>query len=367
MARKPQQQTLSIRVSEALREFLERSKQVISSGRGEAVSTSDVAKILLESAKDDRLDDRLEVAELGRKPTESMVALRKKWEIAQPWSRAEWIFMAQYIQVACEELTEDPLAPRVESYVGLLEALLIVRGLRTHRGTGLDLYYLGNLEASGNWNDRTIAPEVMPQVVGTIIQRIRASGHGRKAVGVGRNLYVALRDEELEGIARLSEALSPFMPVLFRMSARGHWIKEHRPIRDPRAPSMLLHSVPPTNRGDMYINVQAGQSDVGLCIGFRSRDLTYVVSTYPQIREFDAMLKALVPEKVWSGFHFQGSGHSGVAGSPSRYQFQRHSDGVILGFTQKQWEELKSLFAEAMDEPTLKGIFDELSLIYGEL
>ena len=145
--------------------------------------------------------------------------------------------MAQYIQVACEELTEDPLAPRVESYVGLLEALLIVRGLRTHRGTGLDLYYLGNLEASGNWNDRTIAPEVMPQVVGTIIQRIRASGHGRKAVGVGRNLYVALRDEELEGIASLSEALSPFMAVLFRMSARGHWIQEHRPI--------AIHEHPP--------------------------------------------------------------------------------------------------------------------------
>ena len=61
---KLQQLTLSIRISEALRDFLERSKHVISSNRGESVSLSEGARILLESAKDDRLDFRLEVAEL---------------------------------------------------------------------------------------------------------------------------------------------------------------------------------------------------------------------------------------------------------------------------------------------------------------
>src|SRR5208283_3696981 len=84
--RKPQQQTLSIRISESLREFLERSKKVIATGRNGVVSTSDVAKILLESAKDDGLDYRLEVAELGQKPTEAMVGIRKKWELGQPRS-----------------------------------------------------------------------------------------------------------------------------------------------------------------------------------------------------------------------------------------------------------------------------------------
>ena len=49
MKRKPQQQTLSIRISDTFREFLERSKHILSSGRGESVSTSDVAKILLEN------------------------------------------------------------------------------------------------------------------------------------------------------------------------------------------------------------------------------------------------------------------------------------------------------------------------------
>lgn len=367
MERKPQQQTLSIRVSDALREFLERSKQVISAGRGEPVSTSDVAKILLESAKDDRLDDRLEVAELGQNPTESLVALRKKWDVGQPRSRAEWIFMAQYIQVACEELTEDPLAPGAESFAVLLEALLAVRGLRTQRGAGLDRYYLGNLEDGGVWNERTLDAEVVPQVVGKLIQEIRALGNGKKATGVGRNLYVAVRDEEFQEIAALNAVLEPFMSTLFRMAARGHWIREQRPVRLLRDGSPLLSSVPPTKRGDLWISVQPGGSDVSIAIGIDSRDLIYTVSTYPKIREFGAMLKALVPGKIWNGVHFQASAHAATADSPARYQFQRHQDGVMLGFTAEQWSKLKSLFSAAMADPTLQAIFDELSLIYGEL
>ena len=76
MERKAQQQTLSIRISDALREYLERAKNVMSSSRGDGVSTSDVAKMLLESAKDDRLDHRLEVADLQQSASESLCAPR---------------------------------------------------------------------------------------------------------------------------------------------------------------------------------------------------------------------------------------------------------------------------------------------------
>src|SRR5438309_10680871 len=116
MDRKPQQQTLSIRISDALREYLERAKQVISNGRGEFFSISDVAKMLLESAKDDRLDFRLEVADLQKDATESMANIRTKWKRHQGLSRAEWIFLAQYIQIGCEETSESPDLPLRESY-----------------------------------------------------------------------------------------------------------------------------------------------------------------------------------------------------------------------------------------------------------
>lgn len=103
MERKAQQQTLSIRVSDSLREYLERAKEVMSSSRGDGVSTSEVAKMLLESAREDRLDHRFEVANLQRNAAESLWSIRQKWEQQLGLSHAEWLFLARYVQVGCEE------------------------------------------------------------------------------------------------------------------------------------------------------------------------------------------------------------------------------------------------------------------------
>ena len=138
MERKPQQQTPSIRISDTLRDFLEESKQVISAAHGEPVSISDVAKLLLESARDDRLDFRLEVAELQQTPTESLLRIRRKWERQNPLARADWIFLAKYIRVACEEISENPAMPGHRTLALVLEAFLASRTLRTDRGIGLD-------------------------------------------------------------------------------------------------------------------------------------------------------------------------------------------------------------------------------------
>ena len=368
MDRKPQQQTLSIRVSDALREFLERSKHVISSGRGESVSTSDVAKILLESAKDDRLDVRLQVADLGRKPTESLVEIRKKWEAGQPRSRAEWIFLAQYIESACDTLTEDPMAPGPEPFVALLEALLAVRGLRTHKGAGLDLYYLGNLVYPCTWNERNIDVGVVPDVLGKLIQEIRTSGNWKKVSPVGRNFYVAIRDEELPGDAGLNAVLDPFMPTLFRLAARGHWIKEQKPVLLPREQALTRsRPVPKTKQGDLWVGVQEGPSSVSLAIGMDARDLIFFVSDYAQIREFDAMLKNVTFGKSWHGRIFEAVAREASGDTAAFYRMQRHTDGVALSFSERQWAELQKLYGTVMAKPQMLAIFKELSWIYGEL
>src|ERR1019366_4195919 len=142
MDRKPQQQTLSIRISDSLREFLERSKQVISAGRGEPVSLSEVAKALLEPAKEDRLDFRLEVADLQKSPTEALCAIRHKREMKQALSRAEWTLLGQYAEIAGKKPSENPAMPGPKAFFTILEALLAVRELPTKRGTTLDRYYM---------------------------------------------------------------------------------------------------------------------------------------------------------------------------------------------------------------------------------
>ena len=72
----PQSLTLSLRISEVLRKRLEGIRQHMAQKKGGNVSTSEIAKQLLESAR----EDRLEVVDLLAKATESLLTIRRKGE-----------------------------------------------------------------------------------------------------------------------------------------------------------------------------------------------------------------------------------------------------------------------------------------------
>lgn len=93
----------------------------------------------------------------------------------------------------------------------------------------------------------------------------------------------------------------------------------------------------------------------------------YQVIGYAQIREFHAMLNALVPGDRWNGVDFFGSGEPETKTDPPYYQFRRNQDGVTLSLSKDDWGKLKAIYGTAMAEPTLQGNFAELSMIYGDL
>lgn len=369
--RKPQQQTLSIRISETLREFLERSKQVLSSGgRGESVSTSDVAKMLLESAKDDRLDFRLEVADLQRDPTASLVAIRRKWQGEQPLTRSEWVFLSQYIQVATQDLKQNAVPPPAQSFMAIFEAFLAVRSLRTDRGGGLDRYYLENLGVpeGGGLNERQLDPELVPHTVAEITEKLRQNPEGKKPLMAGRCLYVALRDEAVCDLAALNRALEPHLPALFRLAARGHWTREHCPVRSSRDRSVVVGSVPPMEQQGLRLSGSiSGEGEVSLLLSLEPRNVAYPLGSFPEIREFAAMLERMKAGETWSGVHFHGYTVVGADKNPTQFVFYRHRDGVALGFFIDEWQNLKRLLAAALTSPKLRPFWEELELVYGEL
>jgi len=368
---KPQQQTLSIRISETLREYLERAKQVISNGRDEFISISDVAKLLLESAKDERLDFRLEVADLQKDATESMANIRTKWKSGHDLSRAEWIFLAQYIQVGCEEISERPDLPLRESYAVLLEATLAVRSLRIDRGIELDRYYLGNLKQfyEAALNERRIDPDLVPQTVESLIHELRAAPGKPRPVFAGRNFYVALRDESLPNMTALSEKLIAHMPVLFRLGARGHWIRERRPVRARREELAFASPLfPRLETGNLLLSGHVNaQGDIGLLIEMPEKGLLYPISPFPQIQEFSAMLSHLAPGETWDGKHFCGYTHQARLQGQVQFHFRRRIDGITVVLSAEDWQQLKNLLAQALALPESQPALTELSLAYGEV
>src|SRR5260370_30076291 len=137
-----QGQTLSLRISDALYARLERAKQLMSSKKGDSVSTSEVAKQLLESAR----EDRFEVADLMAKPTDTLLEIRRKGEAQHILSRAEWILLGHFVQKGLEAYTErTPNPVSNESLIGVLDPSLAVVKLRTERTSLRDSYFVNNV------------------------------------------------------------------------------------------------------------------------------------------------------------------------------------------------------------------------------
>ena len=372
MNRKPQQQTLSVRISEGLRTYLERAREAMSSAQGESVSTSDVAKMLLERAKEDRLDDRLELTDLLREPTETLLTIRQKWEQKRVLARAEWIALAQYIQTGCEGTYEDPELPRADSFAQLLEAFLALQPLRKAHDPKVEQYYLSNLGASTVIPSKHPPhPERLSESVQAVIQDLRRDDSKTRPLFAGRNLYVALRDEDLGDLAGINQALFPYLPTLYRLAARGHWLQEHRPVRPRRdtkdysyRPSVFSPVISESLRLSIVLT---DEGDLAMALDMPNRDVVYPLEPYPKIREFATMLERLQPAAHWKGREFFAYTDAIVPDQVTHFYFRHRSNGIAVGFSPEDWNCLREVFRTALALPELGPTLSELSLQYGEV
>lgn len=377
MPRKPeaeerplQQQTLSLRISEAWHNRIERAKELISAKTGEEVTTSDVAKQFLESAR----EDRLEVVDLMAQPTETLLQIRRKGEAQHGLSRAEWTVLAYFVQQGLEAFsvrTPNPVSR--ESLTVVLDAFLAVYDLRKERASKLDEFYLGNLPAKGKAAEEQANAETVRKVVLETRKRLNESGMKAEPLFIGRNLHVLLEDEKLAGAEALDRALRPFFPVLWKLTARGHYLLKQEPIRLPSTAKEPFYQppIPPVKEGDYSLAfARAEGQDFSLLLSFPGpRGPQYPISGYPRIIEFRAMLAAL-PEgtRRWNGEHFFGYvAASEDAKGKEDVWFRAHANGITFGFSEKEWKAVQALFRHAWEMPEVRMAWDELALEYGEL
>ena len=363
--RKPQQSTLSIRVPDSLRDWLEGVRVVLSNGGSAELSTSDAVKVLLESVMGDRLDHRFEAADLQRDVTGSLSVIRQKWELDRDLTHAEWLLLAQFVQFGCEEPCANPDLPGNESLAQLILAFLAVRAMRSDSGFGLDRYYLGNL--GYGMNVRQIGPELVPELADKLIEQLRQTvPSGKRPVFAGRNLYVALRDERLPGIAVLNTALKPFLAALFRLAARGHWLRMRRPI-GPEFGTPIGHaSVKTLEVDNTRLDVVVHAGEVRIIIDLCRKNLTYSLDNYPAIREFATMLERLQPGSRWDGNEFLGETVS-VGTDAERFCFCNRRSGTKIMFRFEEWRTLTVLFGEALGLTEIQPVLRYLSNAYGEV
>lgn len=374
---KPQQHTLSIRISQVMRERLERARQLAAS-TGEQVSMSTVAKQLLESAREDRLD----IVKLLASPTETLLEIRRKGDVRQLVSRAEWAVLAHFIQRGVEAFSSH--TPNLVSRNGLLlvlDAFLAVYDLRTAPRSERDAAYLGTLPlecrpatAKRSSRSEQATSDIVRQTV--IETRRHVNDHAGLTprympLLVGRNLSMLLEDELLPGSDALNRALRPYWNDLCPLAARGHYAVMRAPIREPsHRPAASVSPMQPITDGNYTLSfVHEHGQELSMLLSFPGAlGPRYPIRGYPAISEFRAMLVALADRSLrsWDGAHFVGSAVTSDDNGTAVW-FRAHDNGITFRFSEQDWRSVSAFIHRAWELADVRSAWEVLVREYGEL
>jgi len=374
-----QQPVISIRISEALRTRLETLKEIMAAKSGEPVSTSEAAKQLLESAK----EDRLEFVNLLSEPTDSLVKIRGKADAKLPLSQAEWTLVAYYCQQGAELFANTGQTEiSFESLAGILEAFLAVYGLvsKQRKRSPMAPYLLTNLlseRQTAAKPSEDIADDDVRRAVNRTIHTLKnANSETPRPIHTARLLYMILDNEKFLNIEKLNEALRPYWPILWRVCARGHYLRHGHPLKDGAfwgADARLGNRgpLPSFQEGEYRLEIHRGpETEFSIWMLFPGRfALQYPLYDYPRIAELRTILEGLELRDTlifWEGRYFLASTwldeeeKVGVV-------FRSRDHGIALTFHHDDWQAIKSLFRRGWQAPEVRRLWDALAREYGEL
>jgi hypothetical protein len=373
-----QQPVISIRISEALRTRLETLKVLMSMKSGEPVSTSEAAKQLLESSK----EERLELVNLLSEPTDSLLKIRRKADSRLPLSQAEWTLVAYYCLHGAETFANTAQTEiSYDSLAGILEAFQAVYGLlRKPKKTHLDSFFVAHLpsdrQAEAKNPEEVGSDDVRRAVTHTIRMLKNPTEERQRPIFVARNLYFLLDELEFPNVEKLNEALWPYWPILWRVCARGHYFHHAQPLQDQNALAGGLETafhppLPSFEEGEYRLEFVRSPSDgFSLWLYFPGRlSPRYPVSGYPKISEFRTILERLDIRReliFWEGRYFlayTGYDEAEVIG----VNLRARDNGITFDFHGDDWKSIRNLFRRAWQAPEVRRLWDALVLEYGDL
>jgi hypothetical protein len=376
----PQQPVISIRISDALRLRLETLRKIISLKSGQTVSTSEAAKQLLESAR----DDRLELVNLLSEPTDSLLRIRGKADSGLPLSQAEWTIVAHYCAVGAESFMNTAQGQiSYETLAEILEAFLAAYAIaRRPKKSPVDFVYLMSLPGDKQVEAKAedVGTDDVRRVVMRTIQILRNPAQKRrKPILAVRNLYRLLDEEKFSNIEKLNEVLWPHWSALWRVCARGHYSLHRKPLRE-KAPAetndedfelAVQPALPSLEEGGYRLDlVREEGNEFSPRLQFPGT-LTprYPVVGYPRIAEFRRLLEELDLERdlcQWQGYYFYA--HTEILENDERgVFFFARENGITFGFPMEHWQSIRNLFRRAWQAPEVRRLWDALALEYGEL
>ena len=347
---------------------------------GQTVSTSEAAKQLLESAR----DDRLELVDLLSEPTDSLLRIRGKADSGLSLSQAEWTMVAHYCAVGAESFMNTAQGQiSYETLAEILEAFLAAYAIaRRPKKSPVDFVYLMSLPGDKQVEAKAedVGTDDVRRVVTRTIQMLRNPVQKRrKPILAVRNLYRLLDEEKFSNIEKLNEVLWPHWSALWRVCARGHYSLHRKPLRE-KAPAetndedfelAVQPALPSLEEGGYRLDlVREEGNEFSPRLQFPGT-LTprYPVVGYPRIAEFRRLLEELDLARdlcQWQGYYFYA--HTEILENEERgVFFFARENGITFGFPMEHWQSIRKLFQRAWQAPEVIHTWEAQGLEYGEL
>jgi hypothetical protein len=370
----PRNEVISLRLNQDRVELLERYRRAFVDELGRDVSLSEAAFLALED-RAPGMDRTAARVALLKTPTESLARIRKRWEAQHALSAVEWDVLATYVRIgADEERQHTPIAavPSRESYVAVLDAFEAVYAHRLEPASRHTWVYFGNLEGflTADTLSATDAGQRDRTVLAQIARRralLQPLDRWERPGNIGHCLWVAVQEEGVDSTT-LDQLLARHWPVLWRLAARGHWIRhDRRPVRlsesageDARQALGLPAAM---SADDLTVSfMPAGGTEFSTRIEWGSRRFGLDITGYPELIEFHAMLEA-DGDGTWIGRQYVTTVNDDGSGARTVLAARRQ---MHFSTTAAEWTALRDLFRRAWQSPDLQRRVQELQLEYGE-
>ena len=216
------QKTLSVRISEWLTQYLERSREALEK-EGQKMSTSDVARQLLIDAagRDMPIGFVVDKEEMLR-------GILRAQRDGLPLTQHHYAFLADQAHSTYQHTRRDFVrADLLKNNLDAFAAFINLRDKRHPKSGGVeDRYYFGNLGTKAQ--EQTTLPAAIREahaLVDSLGIPFRTTGEF-----MSRNLHVALRDEKGLADDDVDGALRPFLPGLLLLALRAFTYENGRPV-----------------------------------------------------------------------------------------------------------------------------------------
>jgi hypothetical protein len=374
LKRRPRYDVISIRMNPDRLALLERYRTKLSAQLGRAVSIAEAAFLALED-RTVEVDREATRSELLETPTTSLDRIRSRWTSHHTLAAAEWDVLAEYVRAGAQQsVLLRPRVPSRESYLALLDAFEAVYLHRKDAWSMQAWTYLWNLGRSSSDAPRpadTTDADQRQQIVLAQIEQARAlvrPTEGWTHPGnVGDCLLVAIREEGVDATA-LDQILTPFWPRLWGLAARGHWIRQHEPVRTARGLGddvRRLITLPDSmTAGALSMTCAPAGHELAMRVELGSPiRFGYWIKQYPELAEFRALLED-ASDEMWFGRHF--FSHVAKTGGITTHTLWLKQQEVRIDYTADEWNTMRDLLQRLWENPGVQLWIQELQQEYGE-